>query len=375
MSSTESPVFKFAIREDLLDTGDLFLPKKSEQHATGYDVFFAPPDRQSLTIKPGEYVKLPLGFRSFCPPGWYYNLHPRSSTFIKKNLHSLIGIIDETWEGETALVTQLHSSTDLIVKFAEPIAQIIPRKREDMVPIDIDNDIFNSLCKDRHSERGDGGFGSSKDVKLIIYKIINKINKKIYIGQTTRTLEERKKSYKYEKGRPIAHAIKKYGFENFDFQINDTATNMKDLNDKEEEWIEKTNARHKGIGYNIAFGGLNCLASKETKEKISKASSGSKNGFYGRKHTAETKEKFKHRSSWWYGKKHTEETKKKMSKAQKGLKKPEEAVKKRIKLNAEEVNKVIKLYKKGHIYSYMAKKFNVSNSTIGNIIRKYNKDS
>ena len=119
------------------------------------------------------------------------------------------------------MVTQLHSSTDLIVKFAEPIAQIIPRKREDMVPIDIDNDIFNSLCKDRHSERGDGGFGSSKDVKLIIYKIINKINKKIYIGQTTRTLEERKKSYKYEKGRPIAHAIKKYGFENFDFMAGD----------------------------------------------------------------------------------------------------------------------------------------------------------
>ena len=60
--------------------------------------------------------------------------------------------------------------------------------------------------------------------KMIIYKITNTINNKIYIGQTTRTLKERIADYKKEaiykpNNRPISRAINKYGIENFKLDI------------------------------------------------------------------------------------------------------------------------------------------------------------
>ena len=53
-----------------------------------------------------------------------------------------------------------------------------------------------------------------------IYKIINDINNKIYIGKTTGTVEKRfqehiKDSKKYYKNRPLYNAMNKYGIEHF----------------------------------------------------------------------------------------------------------------------------------------------------------------
>lgn len=85
----EIPTFKFALREDLKDNKE-FLPTLAEPKATGYDVRAALEKSDAvLNIEPFAYVKIPLGFRAFCPEGWWYELKPRSSTFGKKNLHSL----------------------------------------------------------------------------------------------------------------------------------------------------------------------------------------------------------------------------------------------------------------------------------------------
>ena len=50
-----------------------------------------------------------------------------------------------------------------------------------------------------------------------IYKITNKINNKIYIGQTNRTIEIRWKEHcrHLNSNMPICRAIKKYGESNF----------------------------------------------------------------------------------------------------------------------------------------------------------------
>ena len=57
-----------------------------------------------------------------------------------------------------------------------------------------------------------------------IYKIVCKINNKIYIGQTIRTIKERWSSHKHDaKGKKtdmvISKAIRKYGEENFIISI------------------------------------------------------------------------------------------------------------------------------------------------------------
>ena len=46
---------------------------------------------------------------------------------------------------------------------------------------------------------------------MIIYKITNNVNGKIYIGQTVRTLEERLSEHKRKKVSLISKAFDKYG--------------------------------------------------------------------------------------------------------------------------------------------------------------------
>lgn len=159
------PIFKFALRSDL-ENNQIFLPAKSEPLATGWDVRCAEPD--GVKILPGDYAKIRLGFRSFCPPGWGYELHPRSSSFAKKYLHCLIGIIDESWEGETMLAVHFLppkwpdiSSAPLNIEFGEKIGQIIPVKKDEISVELVSNEEYNKLIENRNASRKDGGFGST----------------------------------------------------------------------------------------------------------------------------------------------------------------------------------------------------------------------
>lgn len=95
-----------------------------------------------------------------------------------------------------------------------------------------------------------------------IYKLTNKINNKIYIGKANdvkirwnshikSSFKESNHSYNY----PIHCAIRKYGADNFNVEIIDTAETTKEINEKEKYWINKYNSRNNDIGYNLAAGG------------------------------------------------------------------------------------------------------------------------
>lgn len=99
---------------------------------------------------------------------------------------------------------------------------------------------------------------------MFIYKIINLVNNKIYVGKTTSTIEKRfkshKKSYKsWLKGnRGCSHlysAFDKYGIENFIIEELDTASTIDELNEKEIYWIKKLDSINPDVGYNILTGG------------------------------------------------------------------------------------------------------------------------
>lgn len=160
-----NPTYRFALRQDLQEENlRQFLPSQGESHATGYDVRAAQHDRQPLVISAGEYVKIPLGFRGFCPEGWWYKLEPRSSTFAKKYLHALCGIIDETFENELVFAAQYlpHDiASTVTINFGDAIGQIIPVQRQVMNVDYVSNDEMNALYKLRGGKRGTGGFGST----------------------------------------------------------------------------------------------------------------------------------------------------------------------------------------------------------------------
>ena len=105
-----------------------------------------------------------------------------------------------------------------------------------------------------------------------IYKIINKINGKCYIGQSTQ-IEKRwskhkntshnqtSKAYDY----PLYRAFRKYGIENFSFKILEECSNL-ELNEKEKYWINYYNPE-----YNQTTGGdYKTVPKKLTYEQVQK---------------------------------------------------------------------------------------------------------
>ena len=99
-----------------------------------------------------------------------------------------------------------------------------------------------------------------------IYKITNKINGKVYVGQSI-DIEERWKQHEYKAfntngnayNSAIHQAFRKYGVENFEYQVIELCS-IEELDTKEIYWIEKLNTLAPN-GYNILPGGQKTRAS------------------------------------------------------------------------------------------------------------------
>lgn len=176
------PTYKFALREDLKDD-KRFLPTRGEEKATGWDVRAAFPDTDKIIVHPFEQVKIPLGIRGLCPDGWWYEIRPRSSSFAKKNLHALYGVVDETYEGELIFACQYipvlrvldfqsgleifgaferwTHLPELTINFGDAVGQIVPVKRQEMNVMEINNTTLEAEYASRNGKRGAGGFGST----------------------------------------------------------------------------------------------------------------------------------------------------------------------------------------------------------------------
>jgi group I intron endonuclease len=155
---------------------------------------------------------------------------------------------------------------------------------------------------------------------MIIYKITNKLNGKAYIGQTVRKLWERLKEHRKNKGSVMNRAFRKYGKDSFSIEILAECQSIEELNEKEIYFISKFNTI-KPNGYNIVAGGGNCLASEETKRKMSENRRGSKHPLFGTHRSQETKDAI---AQGRIGLVVSEETRLKISKANKGRSQTEE---------------------------------------------------
>ena len=138
-----------------------------------------------------------------------------------------------------------------------------------------------------------------------IYKLVNKKNGKVYIGKTTRNVNERIKEHMRKDKTVIDKAIQKYGIDNFSIDVLERVETVEELDEKEMHWINVYDSLVPK-GYNQCYGGKTSVGYHHKKESKKKMSISKSNMYIGENNP-------------FYGKTHAEESKKKMSEARKGM--------------------------------------------------------
>ena len=107
-----------------------------------------------------------------------------------------------------------------------------------------------------------------------VYVHINKINGKMYVGQTCQKPEKRwQNGGGYLNSTYFYHAIQKYGWDNFEHEIVASNLTQQEADNFERLLIEKLDTLNHDKGYNIRVGGANGRLTQEHKNKIAKGRS------------------------------------------------------------------------------------------------------
>ena len=179
--------------------------------------------------------------------------------------------------------------------------------------------------------------------KAVIYKIINLVNGKFYVGSTNNQ-RERFRTHR-NKLRSSSHhcahlqaAWNKYGEDSFIFKVIEEIENEALLQAAEDTWLSEWVGNDRCYNHGLRSGApwrgvvkelhpsFGRIMSDEQKAVLREARLSQEDPRIGKKHTEETKQrisaaKLANPSKYWQGKTRSDETKVKISDAQRGVKK------------------------------------------------------
>lgn len=125
------------------------LPTKTHTDDAGWDLYVT----HDTLVSPGKWEDVPLGVAIQPPPGIWFRIVGRSSTFRKRRILVLEGIIDEGYRGELFVGCTNLGTEDVEIKAGERICQMLPAYTH---TLDIKWATVLSA-----SSRGSAGFGST----------------------------------------------------------------------------------------------------------------------------------------------------------------------------------------------------------------------
>lgn len=112
----------------------------------------------------------------------------------------------------------------------------------------------------------------------VVYVHINKINNKVYVGQTNNPKERWRphgKLGRYGDSPLFKKAIDKYGWDNFYHLILESNLTQEEANEREQYWIKTFDSFNSDNGYNLTPGGDNYMSQlwqdQEYKDRMSKS--------------------------------------------------------------------------------------------------------
>ena len=155
--------------------------------------------------------------------------------------------------------------------------------------------------------------------RFIVYKHTNKINGKVYIGQTCRkylSMRYGKNGEGYINSPYFYNAIQKYGWDNFEHEIIHTDLTQEEADIKEKELIKLYRSDEKEYGYNLQSGGHTNNMTEEIKNNISRSNLNrlqNNRNQTGESFSEQHREKLRQKSLQQEHKKITEEQRKKIS--------------------------------------------------------------
>lgn len=134
---------------------DIPLPVYESEGAAGMDLRAAVPERQPLTLLPGERLMVPTGIAIGLPEGFEGQVRPRSGLAAKNGITVLNspGTIDADYRGEIKVILINHGSESFEITRGLRIAQLV------IAPVT--KGIWSQTAELPVSVRGSGGFGST----------------------------------------------------------------------------------------------------------------------------------------------------------------------------------------------------------------------
>ena len=134
------------------------IPQYQTQLAAGLDLAACLPRHDcaaTVTVEPGDIVKIPLGFACAIPPGFEGQVRPRSGLATKYGLSvpNAPGTVDADYRGEMFVALINLGRKPIDITHGMRIAQLIiaPVSHANIIEVD-------SLDQ---TQRGEGGFGST----------------------------------------------------------------------------------------------------------------------------------------------------------------------------------------------------------------------